>query len=214
MLGALGPLLEARRDGDVEPGRKRRRAASEDVQASDRAEAGSDADSPAPGDAAAADGWFPVVMDNRVVDQKIFSRAGTVAFERGSARPFRFAKVFGEGDFSACGQMLLNPASEKPSRSTKEQAMFFFVHRGRIKVDINGTLISARPGDMFHVPRGNMYSLHNPHAEPALLFFAHAREVHVPGLHPEPDEGQAAPGGWEGGGEPEGAFIANTGMVS
>lgn len=63
------------------------------------------------------------------------------------------------------------PKSSKRPKNTKRIHMVFFVHTGRVQVDISGVQFSAGKGCVFHVPCGNSYSFTNNHAKTASLFF-------------------------------------------
>ncbi|KAF8559843.1 hypothetical protein OG21DRAFT_1503063 [Imleria badia] len=86
-----------------------------------------------------------------------------------------FQRIFGEGEFIAAGQMHIPPKSQKPSKSTKDNAYVFYVIQGAVSVFIHETSFIITTGGMFLVPRGNTYYIENIAERDAKLFFTQAR---------------------------------------
>lgn len=57
---------------------------------------------------------------------EIFSPLGALDLRPVNNETYQFAKAFSEGDFCACGQMLIPSGAEKPTKNTRANAMVRF----------------------------------------------------------------------------------------
>ena len=82
-------------------------------------------------------------------------RSGTVELMRLKELSYEFGKCFGEGDYVACGQMMILPGGEKPLKNAKANTMMFHMVSGSgLLVTVNDTAFEVRRDDQFMVPRG------------------------------------------------------------
>lgn len=93
----------------------------------------------------------------------------------GKDRGFFFGKCVNL-PFLGCGFVDLPPGGAKKLRNSKRMHMVFFVHQGRVDVRVEDTEFSIGKGGLWQVPRGNMYSIQNPRAKPARIFFSQGCE--------------------------------------
>ena len=66
---------------------------------------------------------------------------------------FRYAKLVTEPFFGA-GVVELPPGGEKRTKNCRRMAMVFFVHEGKVTVDVAGMQFGVAKGGMWQVPRG------------------------------------------------------------
>ncbi|KAF8213609.1 Mif2/CENP-C like-domain-containing protein, partial [Mycena galopus ATCC 62051] len=71
------------------------------------------------------------------------------------------AKIFGDGDFMAAGQLVIPEGKRKPGEGTNDNTYIFFVVEGAVNVMIHDTSVVIATGGMFMVPRGNSYCIEN-----------------------------------------------------
>ncbi|KAF2156154.1 hypothetical protein K461DRAFT_291100 [Myriangium duriaei CBS 260.36] len=90
---------------------------------------------------------------------------------------FRYAKVLTLPFFGA-GVLEIPPEGEKRLKNCRKMQMVFFVHEGKVTVDVAGMEFGVTQGGMWQVPRGNNYSLKNESTMfPAKVFFAQGCET-------------------------------------
>ncbi|PNS14498.1 hypothetical protein CAC42_3784 [Sphaceloma murrayae] len=89
---------------------------------------------------------------------------------------FRYAKVL-SSDFFGAGVVEIPPGGIKRSKNSRKMQMAFFVHEGKVTVDVAGMGFGVTQGGMWHVPRGNNYAIENESTVfPAKIFFAQGCE--------------------------------------
>lgn len=66
---------------------------------------------------------------------------------------FRYAKVL-TSDFFGAGVVEIPPGGVKRSKNSRKMQMAFFVHQGKVSVDVAGMGFGVTQGGMWHVPRG------------------------------------------------------------
>ncbi|KAI9863899.1 MAG: hypothetical protein M1813_003551 [Trichoglossum hirsutum] len=66
---------------------------------------------------------------------------------------FRYSKIISL-DFYGAGMVDLPPGGQKRLKNSRKMHMAFFVHRGRVRVEVAGTSFSIGVGGMWQVPRG------------------------------------------------------------
>ncbi|GAB7340691.1 hypothetical protein MBLNU457_7080t1 [Dothideomycetes sp. NU457] len=117
-----------------------------------------------------------------------------IAFSAQSIKPhdvpdsdFRYTKVM-TLKFFGSGLVEIPPNGYKKTKNVRKMQMCFFVHEGKVTVDVAGMTFGITAGGMFQVPRGNNYAITNESSVyPAKIFFAQGCEP-----EPEPDEEEEA----------------------
>ncbi|KAI9670152.1 MAG: hypothetical protein M1817_004489 [Caeruleum heppii] len=89
---------------------------------------------------------------------------------------FRYAKTV-TLPFFGSGIVDLPPGGYKKTKNSRKMQMVFFVHAGRVKVEVADTKFGIATGGMWQVPRGNVYSIFNESDHDARIFFAQGCEV-------------------------------------
>ncbi|KAI9669910.1 MAG: hypothetical protein M1831_006946 [Alyxoria varia] len=89
---------------------------------------------------------------------------------------FRYAKLLSMPFFGS-GIVELPPGGFKRAKNSRRMQMMFFVHFGKVVVKIAQNEFTITKGGVWQVPRGNMYSISNPHTRPAKIFFSQGCEV-------------------------------------
>ncbi|KAI9774969.1 MAG: hypothetical protein M1840_000185 [Geoglossum simile] len=84
---------------------------------------------------------------------------------------FRYSKIISL-DFYGAGMVDIPPAGQKRTKNSRKMQMSFFVHYGRVLVEVAGTQFRIGKGGMWQVPRGNFYSITNDYNKPARIFFS------------------------------------------
>ncbi|OAA59265.1 cupin domain-containing protein [Cordyceps fumosorosea ARSEF 2679] len=79
--------------------------------------------------------------------------------------------------FMGAGIVDLPPHSEKRPKNSRKMHLVFFVHYGKVTVNINDAQFRISAGGMWFVPRGNYYNIANEFDFPARVHFAQACEV-------------------------------------
>jgi len=89
------------------------------------------------------------------------ARSIAVRDVQGSA--FRYAKVI-TMDYFGAGMVELPPEGYKRSKNTRKMQMVFFVHQGKVTVEVGGMVFGLTKGGVWQVPRGESNSA-RPHWE-------------------------------------------------
>ena len=79
--------------------------------------------------------------------------------------------------FFGSGMVDLPPGAVKKPKNSRKMQMVFFVHKGNVKVTVNGNEFRISAGGMWQVPRGNFYSIENDHDKEARIFFSQGCEI-------------------------------------
>lgn len=79
--------------------------------------------------------------------------------------------------FFGSGMVDLPPGAIKKPKNSRKMQMVFFVHKGNVKVTVNGNEFRISSGGMWQVPRGNFYSIENDYDKEARIFFSQGCEV-------------------------------------
>lgn len=79
--------------------------------------------------------------------------------------------------FFGSGMVDLPPGAIKKPKNSRKMQMVFFVHKGNVKVTVNGNEFRISVGGMWQVPRGNFYSIENDYEKEARIFFSQGCEV-------------------------------------
>ncbi|KAK8200670.1 mitotic fidelity of chromosome transmission-related protein [Zalaria obscura] len=94
---------------------------------------------------------------------------------QGSA--FRYAKIM-TMPFFGSGMVEIPPGGYKRTKNSRKMQMVFFVHEGKVTVEVAGMTFGLTKGGVWQVPRGNNYSIMNEsERHPAKIFFAQGCEV-------------------------------------
>ncbi|KAG8625827.1 hypothetical protein KVT40_006228 [Elsinoe batatas] len=89
---------------------------------------------------------------------------------------FKYAKVL-TSEFFGAGIVEIPPGGVKRSKNSRKMQMAFFVHEGKVSVTVAGMDFGVTVGGIWHVPRGNNYSIMNESTTfTAKVFFAQGCE--------------------------------------
>ncbi|KAF9002639.1 hypothetical protein BDZ89DRAFT_650312 [Hymenopellis radicata] len=88
---------------------------------------------------------------------------------------FAFQRALSDSEFFASGH--LHVTHHKAAKNSKDSTYIFYVVEGSVTVRIHQTHHTVHAGDMFLVPRGNLYSIENLATTTSRLIFCQAREV-------------------------------------
>lgn len=100
----------------------------------------------------------------------------TTSVAPGDPPPARFAKTITLPFFGA-GVVDLPAGAVKKLKNARKMQMCFFVFKGRVEVEVNGTHFGVGEGGSWQVPRGNAYSIRNKGKREARVWFAQGCEV-------------------------------------
>ncbi|GAM83667.1 hypothetical protein ANO11243_016550 [Dothideomycetidae sp. 11243] len=115
-------------------------------------------------------------VDEEVVEDVGFAARAIETREVAGGSTVRFAKVLSTGYFGA-GVLEIPPRGVKQVKNCRKMQMAFFVHEGKVTVDVAGMVFGVTPGGMWQVPRGNNYSIENESdTYPAKIFFSQGCE--------------------------------------
>ncbi|KAK4990743.1 mitotic fidelity of chromosome transmission-related protein [Elasticomyces elasticus] len=90
---------------------------------------------------------------------------------------FRYAKVL-TMPFFGSGLVELPARGYKRMKNSRKMQMVFFVHEGKVTVEVAGLTFGLTKGGCWQVPRGNTYAIMNEsHTRPAKVFFAQGCEI-------------------------------------
>ncbi|KAH0165048.1 hypothetical protein KCU67_g4895, partial [Aureobasidium melanogenum] len=90
---------------------------------------------------------------------------------------FRYAKVM-TLPFFGSGMVEIPPDGYKRMKNSRKMQMVFFVHEGKVTVDIEDVQFGMTKGGVWQVPRGNNYAIMNESStHPAKIFFAQGCEI-------------------------------------
>lgn len=70
---------------------------------------------------------------------------------------FRYTKVM-TLKFFGSGLVEIPPNGYKKTKNVRKMQMCFFVHEGKVTVDVAGMTFGITAGGMFQVPRGELFS--------------------------------------------------------
>ncbi|RDA93192.1 hypothetical protein CP533_3158 [Ophiocordyceps camponoti-saundersi (nom. inval.)] len=115
----------------------------------------------------------------QVMNDRLAISAGAIQTSDIKDATFRFAKTL-TMPFMGSGVVDLPPGAEKRAKNSRKMHMVFFVHYGKVLVNINETEFRITTGGTWFVPRGNYYSIRNDYDRPSRIFFAQACEVQPP----------------------------------
>ncbi|KAI0636564.1 Mif2/CENP-C like-domain-containing protein [Trametes polyzona] len=115
--------------------------------------------------------------DGKEVERRVAFTAKMVAPKAAAQGSFYFQKIFGDGDFTAAGQLIIPPKGMKPTKGTKDNTFVFYVIQGAVQFAVHKSNFILATGGMFMVPRGNVYYITNICDRDAKLFFAQARRI-------------------------------------
>lgn len=79
------------------------------------------------------------------------SKSIVVRDVQGSA--FRYAKIM-TMDFFGSGMVEIPPQGYKRSKNSRKNQMVFFVHEGKVTIDVAGMTFGLTKGGVWQVPRG------------------------------------------------------------
>lgn len=94
----------------------------------------------------------------------------------GGGAKFAFTKTH-SSHFFGTGIMEIPPGGYKMKKNSRKMTMAFFMHTGKVDVMVADDEFTISKGGIFHVPRGNTYSIHNPREHTARIFFAQGCQV-------------------------------------
>ncbi|TLD32074.1 hypothetical protein E2P81_ATG07564 [Venturia nashicola] len=94
----------------------------------------------------------------------------------GGGAKFAFTKTH-SSHFFGTGIMEIPPGGYKMKKNSRKMTMAFFMHTGKVDVMVAEDEFTISKGGIFHVPRGNTYSIHNPREHTARIFFAQGCQV-------------------------------------
>ncbi|TVY82382.1 Inner kinetochore subunit [Lachnellula suecica] len=121
----------------------------------------------------------PVGQNTDLRDEELALSAAAINTTVVKDQSFKFAKTL-TLPFFGSGMLDLRPGDKKKTKNSRKMQLVFFVHHGRVKVEINGdNIFRIGKGGMFQVPRGNPYSIENDYDQEARIFFAQGCEVDV-----------------------------------
>lgn len=90
---------------------------------------------------------------------------------------FAFTKTH-SSHFFGTGIIEIPPLGFKMRKNSRKMTMGFFVHTGKVEVMVADQAFTISKGGVFHVPRGNVYSISNPSEEfTARIFFSQGCEM-------------------------------------
>ncbi|KAK5017254.1 Mif2/CENP-C like-domain-containing protein [Cryomyces antarcticus] len=115
------------------------------------------------------------VGDEEIVTELAFSNRSIQTREVADAT-FRFAKIM-TLSFFGCGMVELPPYAAKKLKNSRKMHMVFFVHAGRVTVQVAESVFSLGKGGVWQVPRGNVYGITNESDRTAKIFFAQGNET-------------------------------------
>ncbi|CAG8595804.1 1732_t:CDS:2, partial [Paraglomus occultum] len=114
---------------------------------------------------------------NKEIKRSIVATTAMLNPIKSSGKAYKMQKLFNEGSFMAYGVVEIPRDTEKPSKSSKDTALVFYVAKGPVKVTIHKYTFHVGTGDQFFVPRGNYYTIKNENHYDIRLFWSSAKEV-------------------------------------
>ncbi|KAF2398171.1 hypothetical protein EJ06DRAFT_583977 [Trichodelitschia bisporula] len=109
-------------------------------------------------------------------EEQIAFAAQAIRTNEVAGADFRYAKVLSLPFFGA-GMLDIPPGGSKRMKNSRRMQYVFFVHAGRLDVAIGENEFVIGRGGVWHVPRGNWYSISNNGTTAARVFFAQGCEV-------------------------------------
>ncbi|CAI6330421.1 unnamed protein product [Periconia digitata] len=91
---------------------------------------------------------------------------------------FKFTKLSSAGSesFMSWGFIELNADQMKRSKNSRRMHLVFHVQSGAVEVKVHENVFTVHRGGVWHVPRGNTYSMKNVGSATSRIFFAQAFE--------------------------------------
>ncbi|GAB7354821.1 hypothetical protein MBLNU459_g5207t1 [Dothideomycetes sp. NU459] len=97
---------------------------------------------------------------------------------------FRYAKIM-TLPFFGSGMVEIPPSGFKRTKNSRKMQMIFFVHEGKVTVEVAGVKFGMTKGGVWQVPRGNNYAIYNESTRhSAMVFFAQGCESDGPSSGP------------------------------
>ncbi|QDS76983.1 hypothetical protein FKW77_005787 [Venturia effusa] len=174
------PKLERGRATSAAPRRKRKAAASMDVFEEDEEMTLEDWEERKETIRVIVQRWDPVAGVTLEDEEEFAVAFGVnslpVEMVGGSAN-FAFTKTH-SSHFFGTGIIEIPPLGYKMRKNSRKMTMGFFMHTGKVEVMVADQDFTISKGGVFHVPRGNVYSIHNPSQEhTARIFFSQGCEM-------------------------------------
>ncbi|KAJ9622441.1 mitotic fidelity of chromosome transmission- protein [Taxawa tesnikishii (nom. ined.)] len=111
------------------------------------------------------------------VDEDVAFASSSIAVRDVQGSAFKYAKVM-TLPFFGSGMVEIPPGGYKRTKNSRKMQMVFFVHEGKVTVEVAGLTFGLTKGGVWQVPRGNNYSITNESEQhTAKIFFAQGCET-------------------------------------
>ncbi|KAE9967933.1 hypothetical protein BLS_006102 [Venturia inaequalis] len=173
------PRIERTRTVSAAPRKKRKAAASMDVIEEEEEQTLEDWEERQETIRIFVQQWDPVnaTAADSEEEQAIAYGVHSLPIEMvGGGAKFAFTKTH-SSHFFGTGIMEIPPGGYKMKKNSRKMTMAFFMHTGKVDVVVADDEFTISKGGIFHVPRGNTYSIHNPREHMARIFFAQGCQI-------------------------------------
>lgn len=175
------PKIERARTVSAAPRKQRKAAVSMDVIEEEEGQTLEDWEARKDTIKAIVQGWDPVNALTTDEEEEVTVAYGvnSLPIEMvGGGAKFAFTKTH-SSHFFGTGIMEIPPGGYKMKKNSRKMTMAFFMHTGKVDVMVAEEEFTISKGGIFHVPRGNVYAIHNHGDYPARIFFSQGCQVPV-----------------------------------